>query len=233
VSLACVSLALAVVSAQAAGKVEGRVSVNGKPATLTFVAAATVENLFDSKKRDVIVVLAGRAVPADIEADDDVMLSMHARKGEFRAVGVRIDSAKKVVNVKLFDQGIQGVLMYGANDFELAATAMDAKRAAGRVRTKAPTKFDGTTLDLDATFDAVIGAAPAPAPPAPAARVVDGSAALNQLLLKKLTFTPADFLKAAASQSTSDVQLFLDAGMSPDTPGGPGTPLFGAKTALV
>ena len=221
---------------KAAGKVEGHASVNGKPATLTFVAATTVENLFNDKKKDVVVLVADKPVPADIDPGDEVTVSLHARKGEFRAVMLRIDATKKLINVKLFEKGLSGLLMFAAKDFELVPGAMDAKHAAGRVHTKAPTTFDGTTLDFDATFDALIGGAPAPMPApaaAPAPSRPDASAALNQLLLKKLTLTPTDFLTAAASQKTADVQLFLDAGMNPDTPGGPGTPLFGAKTALV
>ena len=164
-------------------------------------------------------------------------MSLHARKGEFRAVMVRMDMTKKLLNVKLFEPGLSGLLMFGAKDFELTVSRIDERGAAGRIRTKAQTTFEGKTLDIDATFDATIAAAApakaaAPSPAAPAARP-DASEALNKLLLKHLTLTPTDFLTAAASQKTDDVKLFLDAGMNPDTPGGPGTPLFGAKTALV
>jgi autotransporter translocation and assembly factor TamB len=239
-------LGLLVIRPQAAGKVDGHASVNGKPATLTFAAAATAENLFDDKKKDMIVLLADHPMPAGVDAGDEVTVSLHARKGEFRAVMVRIDTTRKLINVKLFEKGLSGLLQYGAKDFELTMTALDAKRAAGRVRTKAPTKFDNTTLDLDATFDVSLEAAPAakpapaPAPAAapakaaaPAAAAPDASVALNKLLLKKLTLTPDDFLSAVAQQKTADVQLFLDAGMNPDTPGGMGTPLFGAETPII
>jgi hypothetical protein len=155
---------------------------------------------------------------------------------------LRIDAARKLTSVKLFDAGIEGTLMFGAKDFELVPGKIDASGVAGRVRTKAPATFSGKTLALDATFDAPIAtAAPARAtapakaepPAAKAAPVIDRSAALNQLLVKHLTFTPTDFLTALATQNLENVKLFLDAGMAPDTPGGPGTPLFGAKTGLV
>src|SRR5262249_28344821 len=155
----------------------------------------------------------------------------------FRALMVRIDATKKLVNVKLFEKGLAGLLILPAKDFDLVAGKADATGAAGRIHTKAPSTFEGTTVVLDATFDAVIASAPAAqaapaAAPAPAA-VPDRSVALNQLLLKHLTFTPNDFLTAVAGLQTDNVKLYLDAGMAPDTPGGQGTPLFGAKTPLV
>ena len=244
-SLVLLTLAVLVIHPQAAGKVDGHASVNGKPATLTYAAAATAENLFDDKKKDMLVLLADHPMPAGMDPGDEVAVSLHARKGEFRAVMIRIDTTKKLINVKLFEKGLNGLLQYGAKDFDLTLTALDAKRAAGRVKTKAPTKFDNTTLDLDATFDvsleaapaakpaAAPTAAPATAPAAKPAAAPDASAALNKLLLKKLTFTPNDFLAAVAAQKTDDVQLFLDAGMNPDTPGGMGTPLFGAETPII
>lgn len=239
VSLALALAAMASIHAVAAAKIEGHASVNGKSTPLTFAAAGTAENLFDDKKKDVIVLLADHAVPADLAADDEVGISLHARKGEFRAVMLRIDTTKKLLNVKLFDKGIAGLVMFAAKDFELIPGTIDMKTAAGRIHTKAPTTFSGTTLELDATFDAAVGAAanaaaqPAAPVSAPAAPRPDASVALNQILLKHLTFTPTDFLTAVASQQTDVVKLYLDAGMSPDTPGGPGTPLFGAKTPLV
>ena len=123
---------------------------------------------------------------------------------------IRIDAAKTLRNVKLFVPGLSGLLIFAAKDFELMATKADDKGAAGRIRTKAPTTFEGQTLELDATFDVAVGAAAETTAP-----------------------TANDFLTAAAAQRVDDVKLFLDAGMSPDTPGGAGTPLFGAKTALV
>jgi hypothetical protein len=117
------------------------------------------------------------------------------------------------------------VLIFGAKDFELLPGKIDDKGAAGRIHTKAPTTFSGATLEFDATFDAAITTAviKAPAASAAAASGPDRSAALNQLLLKHLTFTPADFLTAVSGQEVETVRLYLDAGMSPDTPGGSGT----------
>lgn len=156
--------AVLVASPMAAGKIDGHATVNGKAATLTFVAATTAENLFDEKQRDIVVLVADKPIPPDINPGDDVTVSLHARTGEFRAVMFRIDPTKKLLNVKLFEKGLPGLLSFGARDFELIPAAIDAKHASGRLHTKAPTTFDGTTLDFDATFDAIVGGTHAPAP---------------------------------------------------------------------
>ena len=218
----------------AAGKVTGHAAVNGKSAVLTYAAATTVEGLFDDTKKDTIVLLADRPVAADVDPGDEVAVSLHARKGEFRALMLRIDDTRKLINVKLFDQGIQGVLMFPGAGFEFVPGTMTAKGAAGRIHTRAPTTFDGTTLECDATFDAPVSSA-APAAPAPVASAPapDASAALDKLLAKHLTLTADDFLTAVQAQEVDTVKLFLDAGMAPDTKGGAGTPLFAADTPLV
>lgn len=165
-----VGVIAAVTAIQAAdpGKAVGSFTLDGAAITLTYATSGTVENLFDDKKTDVLVVLSDRALGTT--AVDDVELSMRARKGDLTAIMLRLDGAK-LTNVSLFYKGLSGKVILPGAWFQYAAT----KPGIGSLKL-ALKEYDGhkyaTSVEFSATA-ATKTAAAAPAPvmaPAPPAR---------------------------------------------------------------
>lgn len=152
-----------VFGAAAPGKAVGTVTIDGTATQLTLAAESSAENLFDSKKKDTIVTLSDRAL-GDTAAEDDIGLSLKARRGELVAVMLRIDGTK-LVNAGLMYKGLSGVVKLPGQWFEFAP----AGKSGGTLKL-AKRDFDGHAYAMSVEF---IGA-PAPRPrstaeaPAPA-----------------------------------------------------------------
>lgn len=159
------------------GKAVGSVTIDGVTTNLTLAAASTVEDLFDSKKTDTVITLTNHPL-RDVEANDDVGLSLLARRSDLVVVMLRIDGPR-LVNVGLMYRGLAGVdklpgqwFQYAAagkhaGTLKLATRENDGHKYACSVEftaaPAAPTKTPGTP----ASTPAVAGApASAPLPPA-------------------------------------------------------------------
>src|ERR1035437_3131251 len=118
--------ALMATSAAAAepGKAVGSFTFDNAITTLAFATQATVDNLFDSKKQDTLVVLTDRVL-GDTAADDEVSLDLRARRGDLVALTLRIDGTK-LTNVKVSRQGIGGMLVLPGAWFQFTATGSGA-----------------------------------------------------------------------------------------------------------
>src|SRR4051812_25555696 len=150
------ALAIAAVHAADPGKAVGTFTYDGTVVTLTNATSATVENLFDDKKTDLLVVLSDR--PLGATAVDDIDLSLRARKGDLTAVMLRLDGAK-LTNVSLFYKGMNGKVLLPGAWFQYAP----AKTGAGSL--KLVTKeFDGHKYATAVEFAAVAAAKPAATP---------------------------------------------------------------------
>ena len=147
------------------GKAVGSFTYDGTSVTLAHATEKKVEGLFDSSKQDLLVVLTDRPLGATA-ADDDINLSLRARKGDIAALMLRVDGAK-LVNVSVFHKGLAGkVLLLGAW-FEYKA----AKPGTGTLKL-APKEFDGHKYGASVEFVAVAAPVSAPkaaTPPVPAA----------------------------------------------------------------
>lgn len=162
-SIALVSLLVPSAFAADPGKAVGTVTIDGVTTTLTLAAESTTENLFDSKKTDTLITLTDRAL-GDVDANDDIGLSLRARRGDLVVVMLRIDGTK-LANVSLMYEGLSGIDKLPGQWFQYAATG----KSAGTL-TLATRENDGHTYACTVAFTAAPAAAPkkqtadAPAP---------------------------------------------------------------------
>jgi hypothetical protein len=144
-------LAATAASAADPGKATGTFTYDGTVVTLTLATSGTVENLFDDKKTDLLVVLSDR--PLGATAVDDIELSMRARKGDLTAIMLRIDGAK-LTNVSLFYKGLSGKVVLPGAWFQYTAT----KPGIGSLKLD-PKEFDGHKYASSVDFAALAAGA--------------------------------------------------------------------------
>ena len=148
------------------GKAVGTFTYDSTPVTLAHAVEKKVEGLFDSSKQDTLVVLSDKPL-GSTAPDDDIELSLRARKGDIAALMLRIDGAK-LVNVSVFHKGLAGKVLLPGAWFDYKAS----KPGTGTL--KMSTKdFDGHKYAANVEFAAIAAPKPAPAPepvapPAPA-----------------------------------------------------------------
>ena len=102
----CAFLLSASALAAEPGKAVGTFTYDSTPVTLAHAVEKKVEGLFDSSKQDTLVVLSDKPL-GSTAPDDDIELSLRARKGDIAALMLRIDGAK-LVNVSVFHKGLAG-----------------------------------------------------------------------------------------------------------------------------
>src|SRR5450759_518803 len=146
-SIALVPLLVPSVFAADPGKAVGTVTIDGVTTTLTLAAESTTENLFDSKKTDTLITLTDRAL-GDVAPNDDIGLSLRARRGDLVVVMLRIDGTK-LANVSLMYKGLSGIDKLPGQWFQYAATG----KSAGTL-TLATRENDGHTYACTVAFTA-------------------------------------------------------------------------------
>jgi hypothetical protein len=161
--MVCAGLFAGAALAVEPGRATGTLTVDGATAKLAFATTGSVENLFDDKKKDTLIVLSDRP-PGDVAADDEVGLQLAARNGELAAMVVRLDGSK-LINVAVHEKGIDGMVLLPGNWF----TYRPAGAAAGSI-TLAKREWDGHSYACSAEFVGAPAkptapeAAPVPAP---------------------------------------------------------------------
>ncbi len=173
-AVALVASAGSVLRAAEPGKAVGTFAYDSTVVTLAHATEKSVEGLFDSSKKDLLVALTDKPLGATA-VDDDVDLSLRARKGDIAALLLRIDGGK-LVNVSVFHRGLAGkVTLPGAwFDYKAAKPGTGALKLAAR-------DFDGRKYATSVEFAALPAAAPKPAPaaaPAPASALKPAAAPL-------------------------------------------------------
>lgn len=132
------------------GKAAGTLTFDATTVTLAYATLGKAENLFDDKKSDVLVVLTDKPL-GTTAPDDDIDLSMRARKGDIAALMLRIDGAR-LVNVSVFHKGLSGKVILpgawfeysaskpGAGSLKMAARALEEHKYATSVQFEAAGK---------------------------------------------------------------------------------------------
>ena len=146
------------------GKAVGSATIDGTTTPLAFAVETRKENLFDEKKQDTVVVLTDRPLAAT-KPDDEVELSMRARRGELLVFAVRLDGTR-IVNVTVSHKGLSGLVILPAGWFQYSASKADAGIL------KLPKRdYEGHSYALDVEFAAApfVPARQTAAPPAPPA----------------------------------------------------------------
>ena len=159
-SLAIAALLASPLLAGQPGQAAGTATADGTTATLAFAASTTKENLFDESKKDTIVVLTDRAL-GETAADDEVGLSLRARRGELFVLMLRLDGGK-LVNVGVCHKGLSGIALLPGAWFEYKPARAGGGTAAGSLKL-ATREFDGHSYACAVEF---VAAAAAPARPA-------------------------------------------------------------------
>jgi len=107
-------------SAMDSGTAIGMVSVDGRSMPLAFAVQTRVENLFDPTKQDTLIVLSDRPL-GPTAPDDDVEISLRARRGELAVVALRID-VNKLMTVTVSHKGLDGAAKLPGAWFQYAST---------------------------------------------------------------------------------------------------------------
>jgi hypothetical protein len=165
--LAIVGVIAVASAAQAAepGKATGTLTFDSTTVSLTHATLGKTENLFDDKKSDVLVVLTDKPLGATAP-DDDIDLSLRARKGEIAALMLRIDGAK-LVNVSVFHKGLSGKVVLPGAWFQYMAAAPGTGSLKMASRALEEHKYATSVEFAAAAPPKPVAAAPVAAPPAP------------------------------------------------------------------
>ncbi len=155
-------LLAAAAGAADAGKATGTFTVDGTSTTLAVAVHTSVENLFDDKKRDTLIVLSDKPL-GDTAPDDEIGISMRARTGDITVLALRIDGAK-LTNVKVSHKGLSGWQMLPGAWFQYTAS----RPGTGSLKL-AKREVEGRSYATSVEFAATPYVAPKP-DPAPAPR---------------------------------------------------------------
>jgi hypothetical protein len=172
--LFAVALAVGVavpLSAVDAGRANGTVTIDGTNVPLPFAVETRKDDLFDEKKRDLVVVLTDKQLSAT-RPDDEIGLSVKAHRGELVALALRFDGGT-LVNVTVSYKSLSGLVILPGTWFQYTA---GSKPGVGTLRLPAR-EFEGHSYALDVDYAAGIyngprqsaaptGSSPSSTPPA-------------------------------------------------------------------
>jgi hypothetical protein len=150
-TLVAVAVALGVaapLSAVDAGRANGTVTIDGTTMSLPFAVETRKDDLFDEKKRDLVVVLTDQQLRAT-KPDDEVGLSLKARRGELVVLALRFDGGT-LVNVTVSHKSLSGLVILPGAWFQYTA---GSKPGVGTLRLPAR-EFEGHSYALDIDFAA-------------------------------------------------------------------------------
>jgi len=164
-----------------AGKASGTATIDGIVTPLVFAVETRKENLFDEKKRDTILVLTDKPL-GPTRPDDEIELSLRARRGELLVFALRTDG-DKLVNVTVSHQGLHGLVILPGSWFQFSSS-----KSGGTLRL-AKRDYQGHSYAVDAAF----AAAPSVSQPNPA-----------PALTSEVKPVPAPASAAPATTSTID-----------------------------
>jgi len=136
-------------SAVDTGRATGTVTVDGTTLPLAFAVGTIKDNLFDGKKRDLVVVLTDKQLSAT-RPDDEIGLSLKAHRGELVVLALRFDG-DTLVNVTVSYKNLSGLVILPGAWFQYTP---GSKPTAGTL--KLPSReFEGHSYAVDVDFTAV------------------------------------------------------------------------------
>ena len=140
------------------GKASGDIAIDGTEFPLSFAVETRKDNLFDENKRDTVVVLTDKQLSAT-KPDDEIGLTVKARRGELVALALRIDG-NTLVNVAVSHQALDRLVILPGAWFQYAA---GNKPGSGTLKL-AEHQFEGHSYAVDVEFSAAPGARAATRP---------------------------------------------------------------------
>ena len=208
-----------------AGQASGTATVDGTTAALAFAVSTTKENLFDDSKKDTIVVLSDRAL-GDTAADDEVGLSLRARRGELFVLALRLDGAR-LVNVGVSHTGLSGIVLLPGAWFEYRSGRANAGTVAGSLKL-AKRESDGHSYACSVEFVAAPAAATVPAATAEAPAIVPPTPTLPPATTSTLdpkSLTPL-LVQAMMQKDEEQALKLIELGADPNGRDQYGTPVL-------
>src|SRR5262249_53047085 len=121
-TLFVVALAVGVavpLSAVDAGRANGTVTIDGTTVSVPFAVETRKDDLFDETKRDLVVVLTDKQLSAT-RPDDEIGLSLKARRGELVVLALRFDG-DTLVNVTASFKSLSGLVILPGAWFQYTA----------------------------------------------------------------------------------------------------------------
>jgi hypothetical protein len=150
-TLFAVALGLGVavpLSAVDAGRANGTVTIDGTTVSLPFAVETRKDDLFDEKKRDLVIVLTDKQLSAT-RPDDEIGLSLKARRAELVVLALRFDG-DTLVNVTVSYKSLSGLAVLPGAWFRYTA---GTKPGVGTLRLHAR-EFEGHSFAVDVDFAA-------------------------------------------------------------------------------
>jgi|SRR5262245_41188115 len=157
-ALALALCAIGIPLALETGKASGTVTIDGTEFPLSFAVETRKDNLFDESKRDVVVVLTDKQLSAT-KPDDEIGLTIKARRGELVVLALRIDGGT-LVNVAVSHKALDRLVILPGAWFQYAA---GNKPGTGTLKL-GERQFEGHSYAVAAEFSAAPGARTAPRP---------------------------------------------------------------------
>src|SRR5262249_40440601 len=159
--LLALALALCVVATALAldtGKAAGAITIDGTESPLSFAVETRKDNLFDDNKRDVVVVVTDKQLSAT-KPDDEIGLTVKARRGELVALALRIDNGT-LVNVAISHKALDRLVILPGAWFQYTA---GSKPGTGTLKLD-ERKFEGHSYAVEVEVSAAPGARSATRP---------------------------------------------------------------------
>jgi hypothetical protein len=135
-------------------KAEGTLTIDGTAFPVSFAVETSKDNLFNEKKRDLVVVLTDQQLRAT-KPDDEVGLTVKAHRGELVVLALRIDNGT-LVNVSVSHKDLQGIVILPGAWFHYTARG---RPGVGSLKLP-PRDFEGHSYAIDVEFAAAPGARP-------------------------------------------------------------------------
>jgi len=215
-------IALVTLRAAEPGKAAGSFTYDSTAVTLAYAVETKVEGLFDSSKQDLLVVLTDKPL-GETPPDDDIDLSMRARKGEITALMLRIDGPR-LVNVSVFHKGLNGKVVLPGAWFEYKA----AKPGSGSL-TLSPRAFDDHKYGVKVEFASMAAPKPAPAvapPPAVAKPAPAPAAPKPEPVAAPKPPSPAVLVKLMMEKNEAGAVEIVKMGVDPNGKDQYGVPML-------
>jgi len=149
------------------GKAEGQLIVNGEASKLQHVYALAQPGFFDKTKEDILVIVTNIPL-SDGAVEDWAERNRMESEGTLHCVEMTVNAEKKPISVKIRHNAFEASPSGLSTDDVFEQVTFDESTIEGKMYTKNPREFFGTTYTYEATFKAAIRRKKEASPPSAA-----------------------------------------------------------------
>ena len=135
-------------AADSAERVEGTLSVNGKPVSLTNVYAWTTKGAFDDKKTDVHVTIVDRPLSEEQYKSAVGLMSNKEAQG----LELTIDDEKKIIGAQVYHAALEHRYFSSSGSLVFEPVTFDTSVVEGRVSSNGPHETFGDKWESSVSF---------------------------------------------------------------------------------